>query len=143
MTPRRAKAWAYREYLKTGRWPDDPTAEFRPTHGHIGQEFVPLNTFRSKLEAAYALHLEARKIARQVLKHRYEGIRLRLAKGAHYTPDFFVVLVDGSLELHEVKGFWREAARVRIKVAAELFPEFRFLAVRRVKGEWIEEKFAC
>ena len=49
-----------------------------------------------------------------------------------------------ALEFHEVKGFWRDDARVKIKVAAEHFP-FKFVAVRKKKlsegGGWDVEEF--
>jgi hypothetical protein len=38
---------------------------------------------------------------------------------------------DGSLECHEVKGFWADDARVKIKVAAEMYP-FRFIAIMKL-----------
>lgn len=48
------------------------------------------------------------------------------------------------MECHEVKGFWRDDARAKIKIAADLYP-FRFIAVmkRRKKdgGGWSEEVF--
>lgn len=61
----------------------------------------------------------------------FEAISLRIGHGARYTPDFFVVTQSGRIEFHEVKGHWREAARVRIKVAAHEYPMFRFIAVRK------------
>ena len=66
----------------------------------------------------------------------FEPWRLRLGKGAWYTPDFIVLENDGCLICYETKGFWREAARVRIKVAADRYPFLRFVAARLVKGEW-------
>ena len=51
------------------------------------------------------------------------------------------MLPDGGREIHEVKGHWTDDARVKIKVAAELYPYYRFSAVRRVKGEWVREVF--
>lgn len=95
----------------------------------------------NKLECAYASHLEALKLAGEVLWHRFEPMKLRLANGAYYKPDFGVKLRDGSFEFHETKGFWREAARVRIKVAAELFP-FKFIAITRDGGNWKREEFS-
>jgi hypothetical protein len=71
----------------------------------------------------------------------YEGVKLRLATGAWYTPDFMTVDHLGCVCLIEVKGFWREASRVRIKVAAELFQLFTFKAVRYVGGVWRTESF--
>lgn len=93
----------------------------------------------NKTETAYAAVLDASKAAGRVVWWAFEGMRFRLAEGAWYTPDFAVMVVDDSelehggplrLELHEVKGHWREAARVRIKVAADRFP-FPFKAVRK------------
>jgi hypothetical protein len=78
-----------------------------------------------------------------IVGYHYEGVKLRLADGAIYTPDYFVVYRD-HFELHEVKGFWREAARVRIKVAAGLFPYFRFRAVTKAKrgNGWAYEEMS-
>ena len=94
----------------------------------------------NKLEQDYEVLLMARRAAGEVCWYRFEGLRFRLADGSYYTPDFVVQLADGTVELHEVKGHWREAARVRIKVAAELFP-FRFLAVQRSGKTWTVEEF--
>ena len=41
-----------------------------------------------------------------------------------------VMRSDGRLEMHEVKGYWHDDARVKIKVAAEMYP-VEFLAVRK------------
>lgn len=109
--------------------PPDETPARKPARG------------MNKTEAAYAQHLEARRLAGEVLWWRFEPMRLRLANGAWFKPDFGVKLIDRSLEFHETKGFWREAARVRIKVAAELFP-FRFIAVKRKGGGWEREEFS-
>ena len=76
---------------------------------------------------------------RDVLEH--ESIALRIANGAQFRPDFPVVALDNVLEFHEVKGFWREAARVRIKAAASIYPCFRFFGVRRIDGAWQYERF--
>lgn len=89
----------------------------------------------NKLEAAYAQHLEGLRARGEIAEWRYESTKLRLADGAWYTPDFRVVLPNGEVEFHETKGFMREAARVRLRVAAELHP-FRFLLVKRAGGEW-------
>lgn len=95
----------------------------------------------NKLEAAYDQHLDLQKAAGEILWHRFQPMRLRLATGAYYKPDFGVQRPTGPFELHETKGFWREAARVRIKVAAELFPFFRFIAIKRDGGNWVREEF--
>ena len=51
-----------------------------------------------------------------------------------------VLRPDGAFEIHEVKGHWEDDARVKIKVAAELYP-FKFIAARKVKGAWLFEEF--
>lgn len=108
--------------------------------GAVEQRKPPVRGM-NKTEAAYERHLYALVEAGEVLWYRFEPMRLRLANGAYYKPDFGVKLRDGSLEFHETKGHWREAARVRIKVAAELFP-FRFIAVTRNGGGWAREEFS-
>lgn len=95
---------------------------------------------KNKTEAAYGGLLELRKQAGEVLWYRFEGIKLRLADGCFYSPDFAVMLADGTMEIHEVKGHWEDDARVKIKVAAEMYP-FRFIAVKHVKGRWETEEF--
>lgn len=96
----------------------------------------------NQTEAAYAQVLEARLRAGEILWYRFEALRLRLADKTSYTPDFVVLLANGELEVHEVKGslaIFADDAKVKFKVAAELFP-FRFLlAVPRRKrdgGGW-------
>lgn len=90
----------------------------------------------NKTESAYALSLQSNP---DVTWFKFEGLKLRLADKTFYTPDFFVMRTSGELEVHEVKGFWEDDARVKIKVAAELYP-FRFFAIKAKRGEWeIEE----
>ncbi|MFZ6696811.1 DUF1064 domain-containing protein [Stenotrophomonas acidaminiphila] len=98
----------------------------------------------NQTEAAYAERLRALQHAGEILWHRFEGIKLRLADNTFYTPDFAVLAADGVMELHEVKGFWQDDARAKIKIAADQYP-FRFIAVRvRPKkdgGGWAVEEF--
>lgn len=93
--------------------------------------------YDSQLEADYAQHLATLKLAGEIDDFMYHPFRARIAGGAYYTPDFMVIFKGSpswyALELHEVKGFWREAAAVRVKVAADKFPWFRFKIVSRAK----------
>lgn len=85
----------------------------------------------NKTEARYAARLEGMKHAGEILWHRFEGVKLRLADNTFYTPDFAVMNKDGTMECHEVKGdraIFQDDARVKIKVAASMYP-FRFIAV--------------
>lgn len=98
----------------------------------------------NKTEEAYDKHLWSLRHAGQVLWHAFEALKLRLADSTFYTPDFAVLASDGFMELHEIKGHWEEDARVKIKVAAAMFP-FRFKAfkaqAKKSGGGWIEEEF--
>lgn len=98
----------------------------------------------NKTEAAYAATLDQRRTAGEVAWFKFEGMKFRLADNTFYTPDFAVMLVDGVLEMHEVKGFWQEDARAKIKIAADMYP-MRFVAIqvkpKRKGGGWKVEEF--
>ena len=96
----------------------------------------------NETEKRYAQSLDLRVHAGEILWWMYEGMTFRLAKRTTYTPDFNVMLPDGEIECHEVKGFWIDDARVKIKVAAEKFPfVFKAYKVRPKKdGGGFEEE---
>lgn len=98
----------------------------------------------NRTEAAYAAHLELRRVAGEVAWWLFEGVKLRLADKTFYSPDFAVMLSGGEMEMHETKGFMRDDAAVKIKVAAALFP-FRFKLVRALPkakgGGWNIEDY--
>jgi hypothetical protein len=99
------------------------------------------------------------------LAHNEPGLR----NGCTYTPDFRVVVAATGdsihwggncagieIQCHDVKALWTEKtkkgvkrapkyeedARVKIKVAAELFPEYRWFGVwRDESGVWNREEF--
>jgi hypothetical protein len=83
----------------------------------------------NKTEVAYSLVLEARLQAGEILWYNFEGMKFRLADKTFYTPDFPVMMADGTMEMHEVKGFMYDDAAVKIKVAADIYP-FIFRLVR-------------
>lgn len=113
-----------------GRKPADPTL------GYVAERM-------NKLESRYAGRLEALRRAGKILFWRYESLKFRLADRTWYTPDFYIMRADGCVELHEIKGFWEDDARVKIKVTAEQFPEFLFVAVQwdRKTNDWAFERF--
>lgn len=89
----------------------------------------------NKLELQYQHRLELLKRAGEIIHHRFEPIKFRLADNTSYKPDFMVTKND-RIEFHEVKGFMRDDANVKLKVVAELFPEFAFLLVTYKGKEW-------
>ena len=99
----------------------------------------------NKGEARYAQHLELLRLAGEIVRWDFEDVTLRLADKTRYTPDFMVLLPNREVEFHEFKGFWRDDARVKIKVAAERFAMFRFVAVQEIPkkdgGGYLREDF--
>ena len=98
----------------------------------------------NRTEAEYAALLEQMRRAGTVAWFKFEGVKLRLADNTFYTPDFAVMLSGGRMQMHEVKGHWQDDAKVKIKVAADLYP-FEFIAVRKqpkkAGGGFVEEHF--
>lgn len=98
----------------------------------------------NKTETAYAATLDQRRVAGEVAWYKFEGLKFRLADNTFYTPDFAVMLAGGALEAHEVKGFWQDDARAKIKIAADMYP-LRFVAVqvvpKKAGGGWKLEEF--
>lgn len=98
----------------------------------------------NKTEEAYCQHLELRKRYGEIVWYRFEGIKLRLADNTFYTPDFAVMLANGQMEMHEVKGYWTDDARVKTKVAADQYP-FRVIGITKLPakagGGWKVEEF--
>lgn len=105
----------------------------------IGRGIKRLPGVMNKLELRYESYLKEQKHLGYVEWFEFESIKLKLATKTFYTPDFLVMRPDGEVEVHEVKGFWEQHARIKIKVAAAKFP-FRFFAVKLEKGIWAYEE---
>lgn len=96
----------------------------------------------NKLEQRYANQLEMMRLAREINGWTYEPDKLELAYRCTYTPDFKVFKNKGktdlTIEYHEVKGYMRDDAAVKLKVAARMYPQYKFVLVKwdRKKG-WI------
>ena len=86
----------------------------------------------NKTERAYSLVLTHHP---DVHKWYFESVNLRVGVGkSWYRCDFFVIKTDGKIEMHEVKGFWRDDALVKIRAAQLRYPEFKFIVVKKDKG---------
>lgn len=132
-----------RRFVERGRAAQE-AVDARPVPGADLAVGLVRKSRMNKTETAYAGELELAKRGGLVTWYAFEAIKLRLGERTFYTPDFLVRLASGALEVHEVKGFWRDDARVKIKVAAELFP-FAFVGVskipRRKGGGWHFTRF--
>jgi len=94
----------------------------------------PVPGTMNRWERIHADYLEDLRRRGEIVWWGFEKIKLKLAPKTYYTPDFCVIMNDGKMEFHEVKGFMRDDAAVKIKVAAELIP-IPILLIRKVKGE--------
>lgn len=123
--------------------PAAPRAASAATPKHYALGRLPVGAM-NKSEAAYDAYLWTLRHAGEIIWHKFEGVKLRLADNTFYTCDFAVLPKSGLLEMHEVKGFWQDDARVKIKVAASLYP-FVFVAVtaraKKRGGGWEREEF--
>lgn len=92
-------------------------------------------------EKRYAAVLDARLHAGEVAWYAFESMTFKLADDTRYTPDFAVMLMDGSFELHEIKGgYAMEDSVVKWKCAGEKFPfQFRMIWARKKAdgGGWL------
>jgi hypothetical protein len=82
----------------------------------------------NRTETAYAEILQARKIAGEIIEWHFEAVTFKLADDTRYTPDFGVLLANGEQEFVDTKGGGPidPTSLVKIKCAAEKFPQFRF-----------------
>lgn len=109
----------------------------------------------NKVEHAYAEVLAIKAHQQEILCARFECVKLRLADDTTFTPDFFVTYPD-HFEFHEVKPtkkvkgsgreirevpYFEEDARIKVKIAAEQYPEFLFVTVWKTHEGWQREEF--
>jgi hypothetical protein len=67
----------------------------------------------------------------------FESIKFRLADRTWYTPDFMIVSGgDRNWTAVEIKGFLRDDAAVKFKVAREMYPQIKWEMLRYRKGQW-------
>lgn len=88
----------------------------------------------NKLERDFLAHLRALHPGEWI---GIQNITLKLADDCRYLCDFWTCH-GGGLQGWEVKGFRREDAWIKLKVAARLYAPagFYFTLVERIKGEW-------
>lgn len=107
----------------------------RPVDAALPQPIVPaISTDEQRLNKTERAWLRILRVQYSTVIH-VQDITLKLADDCRYTPDFWFV-DGGQIMIHEVKGFFRDDAKVKIKVAARLFLAFNFFVVMKVKGDW-------
>ena len=92
----------------------------------------------NKAEAQYSFELDILKAAGEIIDWWYEAVNLKLAKKTWYKPDFLVLLPNGKLRFVEIKGFLRDDAAIKYKLAREEFAFAEWVMLRLVKRRWVE-----
>ena len=109
----------------------------------------PRPSTMNKTERKYSLHLETEKRAGRIHDYKYEAVKLRLADATFLTMDFFVMDCDGFVEFHDTKALWKstgkphvnEDAQIKMKVAAQHYPGFKFMIVWEEGGVWKRREY--
>jgi hypothetical protein len=100
--------------------------------------------FDSPLEASFADELVVWKHKGLIDDWRHHPIKVSLAAGCWYTPDFSALhTATGHYALYEVKGSWKQKggrdSRTRLKIAASLYPQWMWYGVTRPNDDWAIE----
>lgn len=89
----------------------------------------------NRTESAYGKVLARLKGTGEILDYWFESVKLKIGEKCFYTPDFLVMLPDGTLEIHEVKGRMMDDAQVKLRAVRDKFP-FPITVCRLIRGEW-------
>lgn len=125
----------YEEFVARGFLPDNKPLKSKAD-----------DPYKSKMERQYAWHLAELQGAGKIAYWAYEPVTLVIVDAGgnrcRYTPDFLVVWNTGlpilRVEYVEIKGYLREAARLRFLAARERYPFWKFTMLRKSKSGWEE-----
>ena len=123
--------------LKSDTGKREPATAFPPAKPLVVDATAPSRRQPNKTEAEY----------RRMLPHYaivvYEGLRLYLANGHSYRPDWIVRLPDGWIECHEVKSAYIHSrdSRILFDQARQDWPCFAFVWARKIAGTWKIERY--
>lgn len=95
----------------------------------------------NKTEQRRAIQLEAEKRSGIIREWWFEKWTWKLADDCRYTPDFVIQWPDGALRVEEIKGHWRDDARVKIRVFVALYGIPTQALMLEKSGCWKIEEF--
>lgn len=88
----------------------------------------------NKLERAWLHHLRALGYQPMI-----QALTFKLGDDCRYCPDFSALGPNGELRCWETKGgFFRDDAKVKLKVAARMYRWCVFVLVQKVNGQFVE-----
>lgn len=100
--------------------------------------------FRSKWEANYARYLEWLKEHNQIKDWQHENKTFwfeGIKRGCRsYLPDFEVENNNGSIEYHEVKGWYDDRSKTKMKRMAKYYPEVKVIIIFQKQYTEIKNK---
>lgn len=88
----------------------------------------------NKLERRYSWFLSDLVASGHAIRYYFGKVKLRLADRTWYTVDFQVWLPDGSIWMVETKGWCRDDAAVKFKVAREMYSEYHWMMIGHPAG---------
>ena len=110
--------------------------------------YINVNTriwMKSKWERNYSFYLEWLVSLGEIQDWEYEPdeFEFPIKRGTRfYKPDFRITNNDGSVEYHEVKGYWTQKATTQVKRFRKYYPEIRLVIIGKDEYEAIAEKSA-
>lgn len=108
----------------------------------ITHEHLRVSTDEEKLNGWEREWLQSLRLKQRAGIIEWIGIQcftFKLAHDLRYTPDLISTTGLGSITCWEIKGFKRPKNMQKLKVAARLFPMFRFVLVTKVDGQFTWE----
>jgi len=102
--------------------------------------------FKSSWEVVYARYLQYLVEIKKIVSWTYEPKTFwfeKIKRGTRsYTPDFFVTNMDGSTEYHEVKGWYDNRSKTKIKRMGLYYPDIKVILVLKNTYKPIEKDSA-
>lgn len=112
-------------------------AEAAPGPSSLGVRLPTKNAAgQNKTEAAFAGYLDDLGRTDAILAYGFEAMKFKLGPRTWYTPDFVAFLPTGRMIAIEVKGFMRDDAAIKFKLAPVMHGQIQFFMVKRVRRRW-------
>ena len=148
------EAWAHVEKLSSSAIVSHPWSEencFNAKQYPIAIAPAPKPPKMNLTEQRLEQHLANQKLAGEILWYKMHGFGIRLADNTFFYPDAMVMEKDRSISIYDAKGqnrktgkgLWKDDAKVKIKIAAELYPIFRWRGISHSKKNgWVVEEYS-